>query len=230
MQGWTFVFDLDGTLIDTAPDLIRATNYIMQAEGLAPHPPATLRPTISFGARKLIIRGLEMHGHTRSRADIDALLARFLDYYADNIAVESRPFEALVDTLETLARSGARLAVCTNKVERLSRILLAQLRLDTHFAAITGRDTFPVCKPDPAHLTGAIEMAGGDRDRAIMIGDSEVDITTAKAAGIPVVAVTFGYPATPVEDLAPDAIIGHYGELEDVARRLIARGAAGNAT
>lgn len=210
MRDLTIVFDLDGTLIDTAPDLIHATNHVIVGEGLAPMPAEALRPWISHGARRLIEVGLAARGQNRTSAEVDVLLDRFLAYYEANIAVESRPFEGLLSVLDTAAAAGARLAVCTNKREYLSRMLLDQLALTPRFAAIAGRDTFQVCKPHPDHLFGAIRLAGGDPARAVMVGDSDVDVATAKAAGIPVVAVTFGYTSIPISELSADAVIDHY--------------------
>ena len=130
---------------------------------------------------------------------------------------------ACSEALDSLAARGARFAVCTNKQEGLSRKLLDALDITSRFAALAGRDTFPVCKPHPDHLFGAIRLAGGDAKHAVMIGDSDVDIATAKAANIPIVAVNFGYTDVPVADLAPDAIIGHYRELEGVIDGIRAR-------
>lgn len=210
MRDLTLVFDLDGTLVDTAPDLIHATNHVLRAEGVEPMPGEALRPWISYGARRLIEVGLSARGANRSTSEVDRMLDGFLAYYEANIAVESRPFDGLIDVLDAAARQGARLAVCTNKREHLSRQLLGELGMDRRFAAIAGRDTFPVCKPHPDHLTGAIRLAGGDPTRAVMVGDSDVDVATAKAAGIPVIAVTFGYTSIPIGELDADAVIDHY--------------------
>ncbi len=225
LNGWTLAFDLDGTLIDTAPDLIGAANHILGTLDLEPVPLDALRPTISFGSRNILIQALAMRGRRYPDAEIDALLERFLVYYEANIARHSRPFEQMVDCLERLSAGGARLVVCTNKLEHLSRRLLSELAVDGLFGAITGRDTFPVCKPDPGHLVGAIAKVGGDARRAIMVGDSEVDIATAKAAKVPVIAVTFGYPAVPVADLDPEAIVHHYSQMHAAVERLAAGGA-----
>lgn len=221
MRGWTFAFDLDGTLIDTAPDLIRATNHVMIRLDLEPVPESALRPQISYGSRHLIATGLKLRGVAKTEAEIDALLDVMLDYYGDNIAVASRPFEQMVATLESFAAEGAGLVVCTNKKEDLSRRLLGQLKLDHMFKEIAGRDTFPVCKPHPAHLTGVIDRVGGDPRRAVMIGDSDVDIETAKAARIPVVGVSFGYSVHPVETLGADVVIDHYRELDGAIRGIL---------
>ncbi len=223
MSPLTIVFDLDGTLVDTAPDLIRATNHVLGRAGLAPVPAHEIRPLVSFGSRRMIERGLELHGRTLSEAELDRLWREFLDYYADNIAVESQPYPMIETTLDQLLTAGMRLAVCTNKMEGLSRTLLTALGMSDRFATICGRDTFPVYKPHPDHLTGAITRAGGDAANAIMVGDSDTDLNTARAARIPFIGVTFGYTDVPMRDLRPDALIEHYSEfsaaLAQIARR-----------
>lgn len=220
MRDLTIVFDLDGTLVETAPDLVHATNHALSLCGLEPVAAEEIRPFISFGARAMIKKGLEVHGHRVSDALFETLFSSFLSYYADNIAVGSHVFPGLEECLERLSRRGARLAVCTNKREALSRKLLDALDLSKRFAALAGRDTFPVYKPHPDHLRGAVRLAGGDPQRAVMIGDSDVDVATAKAAGIPIIAVTFGYTDVPVHDLAPDAIIDHYRDLDAAVDRV----------
>ncbi len=223
MRGLTVVFDLDGTLIETAPDLLHAANHALNRIGVAPVAMAQIRPFISLGARAMIIEGLRLGGHVLSAAEIDELWGYFVAYYADNIAVESHAYPGLENALTGLSQAGATLAVCTNKQERLSRQLLDTLGLGARFAALAGRDTFAVCKPHPDHLLGTIRLAGGDRHRAIMIGDSDTDIKTARAAGIPVIAVPFGYTDIPVQDLAPDRIVDHYDDLEAAIRALLPR-------
>jgi len=223
MRDLTVAFDLDGTLVETAPDLIAATNHVLAAVDLAPVAPDLIRPSISFGAVAMIREGFRLHGREVPASDAAAHFERFLTYYTANIAATSHAFPGLEASLDRLAAQGAKLAVCTNKQAALSEQLLGDLRLRARFASLAGRDTFPVCKPHPDHLIGAIRMAGGDPKRAIMVGDSKTDIDTAKAAGIPVVAVTFGYTDVHVRELAPDAIIEHYDELIPAIERLIAR-------
>ncbi len=220
MQDLTVVFDLDGTLVDTAPDLVGATNHALADLGLPAVPAHLLRPWISFGARRMIIEALAHAESPRPDADVERLLDLFLGYYEANIARESRAFPGAVDAISALTAAGARLAVCTNKRESLSRALLTALDLDRHFHGLAGRDTFPVCKPHPDHLLGAIHLAGGNPARAVMIGDSDVDIRTAKAAHVPVVAVSFGYTAIPVAELGPDRVIDHYNALIPAIRDL----------
>lgn len=226
MQDLTVVFDLDGTLVDTAPDLVGATNHALAGIGLPPVTDTLLRPWISFGARRMIVEALRASDTIRSETEIDRLLAVFISHYEVNIARESRPYPGVVAAAEALRAEGARLAVCTNKRESLSRALLQALAIDTLFSGLAGRDTFPVCKPHPDHLFGAIRLAGGRADRAIMVGDSDVDIATAKAAAVPVVAVSFGYTAEPVANFAPDRIIDHYDGLVATIRGLHAPRAA----
>lgn len=220
MQNFTVVFDLDGTLVDTAPDLVGATNHALADLGLPAVGADILRPWISFGAQRMIVEALVHSGEPRPSSDVDRLLTLFLAYYEENIARESRPYPGVMDAIAALAAGGARLAVCTNKRESLSRSLLKALDLDRHFHGLAGRDTFPVCKPHPDHLLGAIRLAGGDPAHALMVGDSDVDIKTAKAAGVPVVAVSFGYTAIPVAELAPDCVIDHYHALIPAIRDL----------
>ena len=229
MQNATLVFDLDGTLVDTAPDLVAATNHALADLDLPPIPAETLRHAIGFGARRMIVEGLKQTGLTLPDAELDRLLALFLDYYEPNIARESRPFEGAVEVLERLKGEGARLAICTNKRLALAERLLPELRIDGLFAAIAGRDSFPVYKPHPDHLTGAVRMAGGDVRNAVMVGDTSIDIAAARAAVVPVIGCTFGYSDAPMDTLAPDAIITGYGELEPAVRALLANFSAGAA-
>lgn len=224
MHGLTVVFDLDGTLVETAPDLINATNHVMALAGLPPVEPGLVRPHISFGARAMISEALRLNGRSLPEPEVDRLLMRFLAHYSENIAVDSHAYPGLEAALTTLARQGARLAVCTNKQERLSRQLLEALGLASRFQGLAGRDTFPVCKPHPEHLRGAVRLAGGDVDDAIMVGDSDTDIRTASAAGIPVIAVPFGYSEVHVRHLAPDLVIEHYDELVPAVERVRGRG------
>lgn len=220
MQGLTVVFDLDGTLVETAPDLVHAVNHVMALKGLPPVDGAAIRPFISLGGRAMIEHALKLNGVTPTSGEADRLFGPFLAHYEANIAVASHCFPGLVDALDQLAARGARLAVCTNKQEHPSRLLLDALGIIGRFGAIAGRDTFPVYKPHPEHLRGAVRLAGGDPRRAVMVGDSATDIHTAKAAGVPVVAVPFGYTDVPVTELGPDCVIQHYDELLAAVARL----------
>ncbi len=223
MHNATLVFDLDGTLVDTAPDLIAATNHALADLSLPPVPAETLRHAIGFGARRMIEVGLKQTGVTLGEPDIDRLLVRFLAYYEPNIARESRPFEGAVAALEQFRSEGARLAVCTNKRLALAEQLLAELGVRDLFAAVAGRDSFPVHKPHPDHLIGTIASAGGDKAVAIMVGDTGIDIETARAAGVPSIGCTFGYSDVAVATYGPEAIIDTYAELDGAVRALLAR-------
>jgi phosphoglycolate phosphatase len=207
------VFDLDGTLVDTAPDLINALNFVLDREGLPPVPLHSARTMIGGGARRLIERGLELEGRSASLEEITRLTSDFVDHYAAHIADESRPFEGLESALDDLSARGYRFAVCTNKLEWLSKLLLDQLRLSSRFSAICGADTFGVSKPDPAILRQTIARAGGDLSSAIMVGDAGPDVGAARRAGIPVIGVGFGYTEIPIADLKPDRLIHHMSEL-----------------
>ncbi|MGE0849154.1 MAG: HAD family hydrolase [Hyphomicrobiaceae bacterium] len=221
LTGTTIVFDLDGTLVDTAPDLTSATNHALAMAGAAPVSVEELHPFIGRGSKAMIEAGLGFRGVSVSEDDSARLHKAFLEFYADNVAVDSRPFEGVGELLDQLVGAGARLAVCTNKYEALSRLLLVELELAGKFAAIAGRDTFSVCKPDPAHLTGTIALAGGRADRAVMVGDSEIDIATAVAAAIPSIGVTFGYTSRPVREFGPNAVIDHYREFPAALVRVL---------
>lgn len=214
----TIVFDLDGTLIDTAPDLISTLNIILAREGLPPVEYDSARRMIGGGAKAMIERALATEGRASSKAELDRLFAAFIEHYAAHIADHSRPFPQLEATLEHLADEGHRLAVCTNKLEWLSVRLLDMLQLTRHFAAVCGQDTFGVQKPDPRMLRLTIERAGGEPTRAIMVGDSGTDIRTSRAATVPVIAVDFGYSEVPIALLRPDRIIGSYADLPAAIR------------
>jgi len=209
----TVVFDLDGTLVDTAPDLIGALNFVLDREGLPAVPLKSARNMIGAGARKLIERGLEVEGRAASLQDITRLTRDFIDYYAAHIADTSRPFEGLEAALDDLEQRGYRFAVCTNKLEWLSKLLLDRLGLSGRFSAICGADTFGVSKPDPAILQQTIARAGGQVSAAIMVGDAGPDVGVARRAGIPVIGVEFGYTDVPIADLKPDRLIGHMKDL-----------------
>ena len=217
----TIAFDLDGTLVDTAPDLISALNFILDREGLPPVPLDAARNMIGAGARKLLERGLELEGRAASVWDIDRLTADFIAYYAAHIADASRPFEGLERALDDLAALGCRVAVCTNKLEWLSRRLLDELGLSRRFAAICGADTFGVSKPDPAILRQTIARAGGNPSSSIMVGDAGTDVGVARRAGVPVIGVTFGYTDIPMADLKPDRVIAHMRDLPAAVDELL---------
>jgi phosphoglycolate phosphatase len=216
----TAVFDLDGTLVDTASDLVAAVNRTLGTLRLSPTSAGILKPVVNSGARAMLEAGLLHHGVSKSAAEVDVLLDAFLADYGRNIAVESKPFPGAIAALERLKSAGSRLGVCTNKREHLARKLLKELKMDKLFNAITGRDTLPVHKPDPGHLIGTVILADGDLSHCVMIGDSEIDISTGRAAGIPVIGVGFGYSREPMAALKPDLILDHFDRLDDALARL----------
>ncbi len=218
----TVVFDLDGTLVDTAPDLIAALNYILAREGMPPVPLQSARMMIGAGARKLLERGLELDGRIVALEELDRLTRDFIAYYADHIADASRPFEGLESTLDDLAGRGYRFAVCTNKLEWLSKLLLDRLGLSARFAAICGADTFGIAKPDPAILRQTVARAGGEMASTVMVGDAGPDIGVARRASVPVIGVTFGYTEVPIAELKPDLVIGHMSDLPGAVETLMA--------
>ncbi len=214
------VFDLDGTLADTADDLLATLNFILTREGVPPVTGSQARRMVGMGARMLIKRGFENAGATIEPARLEELFHTFLEHYETNIAVHSRLFPGVEQALDRFEASGFAFAVCTNKIEKPSVKLLKALGVADRFRAICGQDTFSWWKPDPRALLSTIELAGGSPGRAVMVGDSKTDIDTAKAAGVPVVAVDFGYTDVHVSELGPDRIISHFDSLWEAVQLL----------
>jgi phosphoglycolate phosphatase len=222
LAGATIVFDLDGTLVDTAPDLVSTLNLLLAREGIAALPLGDARDMIGQGARALIARGFAAAGAPLDERKLSALFVDFIDHYLAHIADRSRPFPGVLAAMDSLAAEGARLAVCTNKRTDLSVALLDALDLTRRFAAIVGADAAPAAKPAAAHLITTIERAGGSVERAVMVGDSTSDAGTARAAGVPLVLVSFGYTDTPARELGADVLIDHFDELPAACRQLLA--------
>ncbi|TVV73003.1 phosphoglycolate phosphatase [Sphingomonas solaris] len=210
-------FDLDGTLADTAPDLTAALNHALGRLGRAAVPAESVRHMVGHGARALLQKGLAATGEV-DEALVEQGFPIFLEYYETNIAVGTKPFDGLEAALDTLASKGVKLAICTNKLESLGRRLVSALNWDDRFVAIVGGDTLPVRKPDPAPLFEAIARAGGGR--AAFVGDSITDTDTARAAGLPCVAVTFGFSDRPPAQLGASVLIDHFDELIPALERL----------
>jgi len=222
LAGATVVFDLDGTLVDTAPDLIGALNQVLHEQKLPPLPLSAARVMVGRGARALIEQGFAAAGEPLDAERTPALFDRFITVYRDRIADESRPFEGVLDALDVLAGAGAKLVVCTNKFTDLSLALLDALSMTSRFAAVVGADSAPAPKPDPRHLQTAIAAVGGRDDRALMVGDSASDIGAARAAKVMSVVVSFGYTEIPAANLGADHLIDHFAELPPLAERLLA--------
>jgi phosphoglycolate phosphatase len=217
------VFDLDGTLAETAPDIMRTLNVILTQEGLPALPLERARELVGAGARALIERGFRVSGQPLDDETLERLFEDFLLIYADDVASHSHLFDGVLAALDTLSEEGYALAVCTNKPILHTRLILDHFGIAGRFAAVAGRDSFPFHKPDPRHLTLTIEAAKADPDRAVMIGDSRTDIATARAAGIPTICVPFGYTDVPIETLKPDLIIPHFDALPEAVRQVLGR-------
>ena len=211
------VFDLDGTLVDTAPDLSAALNHVLRAAGGTPLALAEVRHMVGAGARALIERGIAANGSRLAGADRDEMLDLFLHHYEAHIADRSRPFPGAGALLERLRAAGVALGICTNKPQALTLALLDALDLRRHFAAIVGADAAPEKKPHPAHLECVLAGLGGDGP-AVMVGDSPTDVAAARAYGIPVIAVDYGYSPVPPAALGADALIADLAALAPLLR------------
>jgi len=222
LSGATIAFDLDGCLVDTAPDLIGTLNLILAEHNHRGLPLDAARTVVGHGARAMLARGFAAVGETPAPADMDRLFDHFIKLYVGRIAMASRPYPGVVEVLDQFAGAGATLVVCTNKRTDLSLALLDALDLTRRFAAVMGPDKAGAAKPDPRHLIAAIAAGGGSAAHALMVGDASTDVGAAKAAGVPVVAVSYGYSDVPPADLGADALIDHFADLPPIARRLLA--------
>jgi len=216
----TLVFDLDGTLAETAGDLIGALNFVLGDEGIEAVPVSAARSLLGAGGRALIKRGYARAGRELTETKLDALFAKFLEHYNAHIADNSWLFPGVEACLDACAGAGWRLAVCTNKFQHSSLLLLGKLGILDRFGFVCGQDTFGVGKPDPRPLRETVRAVGGEIGQAIMVGDSVTDILTARAAGTPVIAVDFGYTEVPVAELGPDRVISHFDALFGEAEAL----------
>ena len=213
-----FIFDLDGTLVDSAPDLSHALNHILQRLNRPAIPLEDVRHLTGRGARALIKRGLAVNGLDLTGQEIDHEMRHFLDYYRNNIAVETRAYPGARDLLKLLRERGAKIGLCTNKSEGLSRQLLAALDLTDYFDAVIGGDTLSVRKPHPDHVLGTIKAVGGSPEESLYFGDSETDFNACRAANVPIILVRFGYCDVPVESLGADGITDSYTDIIRLVR------------
>lgn len=211
------VFDLDGTLADSAPDLRAALNHTLRSLGRAEQNDAEVRAMIGNGVRMLLRRGLAASG-SASEEDVDRAYPIFMNFYAGHICDQTRPYPGVDAMLDAVAAGGVALALCTNKPEALARALVDALGWSYRFRAIVGGDTLPVRKPDPAPLLEAVRRAGGGR--AVLVGDSITDAQTAAAAGLPLVAVSFGYRDRPATALGAAAVIDSFADLPSALLRV----------
>lgn len=221
MQFRTAVFDLDGTLADTAADLIDTTNDLLKPYNLPPLGLAETRNLVGMGGRQLVRRAFEAAGRPVTDAEVEDLYPQFIEIYLGRLSRSSRLYDGVADVLDRLRAVGWILGVCTNKPIAPATELLGRLGIAGHFQCILGGDSLPVRKPDPAHLLGTVRGAGGVRERAVMVGDSENDLAAARAAGIPCVLMTYGYSPQPVERLRPDRLADRFEDLPDLFAELV---------
>ncbi|MEO0608483.1 MAG: HAD hydrolase-like protein [Pseudomonadota bacterium] len=227
--GWTLVFDLDGTLVETAPDLHAALNHTLATKGLGPVSLDSIRMMIGDGAKALIRKGLTHHQVTVDERDIEARLwPTFLEHYQAHITRFSQPFESCVDTLVGLRGDGANLVVCTNKAQDLAEQVLAGLGLDRHFSALIGGDALPFKKPDGRHILAAVAKGGGDEGRTIMIGDAWTDERAARDARLPFVFVSFGYGTLSDQPYDRLQSIDHWRDMRRALTHLATRFSPGD--
>ncbi len=215
------IFDLDGTLVDSALDLTASLNYVLKKAGRQAIDIEHVRNMVGQGARALIVKGFSHTGTLPTDSEIDVLLTEYLDYYFDHISAQTVLFDGLEEVLKSLKQQNIPMAVCTNKVSKLSNALLKNLEIDHYFSAVTCGDSFDFKKPDPRHLLKTCKMIGVDPSKAIMVGDSKIDIDTAIAANIPSIAVSFGYSEIAISALGADMVIDHYDQFMDAAAKLI---------
>ena len=217
------IFDLDGTLAHTAPDLVGTANDLFAERGFPPMPLSVAETTAGFGGKALIRAAFDYAKHPIDEREVDALYQPFLDRYAERIADESMLYDGVIETLDTLEARGWIVGVCTNKPEGLARTLLHRLDVLHRFVALVGADTLPVRKPDPVALLTTIERCGAEAHYSVMVGDTDTDRNTARNADIPCIMTSFGYSDTPVAEMEPEAVVDSFDEmveaLEAVRRR-----------
>lgn len=218
----TIVFDLDGTLVDSVPDLAGALDTLMQEKGLQAIGVDLARSLIGHGIPNLVRRALAERGQDWDETAGNLDIRRFTEIYGARVSQETRPYPEVETTLTLLHAQGWRMGVCTNKMERFARAIVDDLGLGRYFAVVAGPDTFKVGKPDPRHLTETARATGGG-EPVIFVGDSEVDIATGKAAGVPVIAMTYGYTKVPLAGLGADRLIDGFAELPEAIASILAR-------
>ncbi|MFK7901716.1 MAG: HAD-IA family hydrolase [Nitratireductor sp.] len=218
MDAYTIIFDLDGTLAHTGPDLLESLNHSIAPLGLEPLQISQLGHLVGHGSLAMIQRAFALSNVELSKENEAACQERFLEFYAKNIAKKTKLFDGSLSAIQALKND--KICVCTNKQEYLAKILLNELGITHLFSSITGGDSFEFRKPDPRHLFKTIELANGNKDKAIMIGDTITDTSAAQNANIPVIVVDFGYSDVPIESLGADAIISHFDELYEKIEKI----------
>jgi phosphoglycolate phosphatase len=217
------IFDLDGTLVDTAPDLLAATNAVLAAAGRTAIDPALLRHMVGFGAGSLITQAMAATGAPVAADALPGLVKLFIAHYRDHIADFSRPFPGVDATLKQLKADGAKLGILTNKPEELTGPLLEKLGLTAYFIAVYGAGRKPYTKPDPRIFRDVVhdlyaEAGGGGP--AVMIGDSITDLATAQAAAAPCILMSYGYTPVPARELGAALVLDDFAELPQALKKL----------
>jgi phosphoglycolate phosphatase len=218
MSEFLLLFDLDGTLVDTLPDLTNALNEALRERGHAPLLPQEVRPMIGDGMAMLLARGFAARGG--DRAEAEAMHGRFTEIYEASATANSHPYPGVAETLAALRRRGYRTAVATNKPQHATGAVLRGMGLADLFDGVAGGDRYAVRKPDPGHLWGLIDELGADRNRAAMIGDSENDAAAAHAAGLPLFLMRYGYARIDPAKLGADLVLDRFDELPAALDRL----------
>lgn len=222
LSGWTIVFDLDGTLVESAPDLHAALNHTLAQQGLGPIDISEIRHMIGDGAKALIRKGFHWHDQPVDEGLLDELLwPTFIDHYKNNICNLSHLYAGAQPVLDRLAASGAILAVCTNKAQDLAESVLAGLAIDHYFASTLGGDKAASKKPDGSHILEALTLASGQKERTIMVGDSPPDERAARDAGLPFIFVSFGYGSLSAEPAETTQSVDHWDEMECAINSII---------
>ncbi len=216
------IFDLDGTLVDSARDLTGALNHVLRLANRREIDISQVRNMVGDGAKALIVEGFTATGGLPDQEELDKILDSFLDYYLKNITKDTVIFPDALKVIQKLNEMDIPVGLCTNKAIKLTQRLMEECGLAPYFQAITGGDSFNFRKPDPRHITSTIKMMCADVENAVMVGDSGNDIIPAQEADIPVIAVSFGYTKTPLSELGPDIIINHYEDFFPALEKVMA--------
>lgn len=219
----SLLFDLDGTLVDTAPDLINALNHVFTEQGLSPVPSSLVRPYVGLGALAMLQQGFLYHGLEAEETHLQRAHGIFRSYYEGNICVESLAYNGVWDVIPALHKEGYRLSVCTNKPEYLAVDLLERLDLSKYFSAICGSDSVPNRKPHRDHLAITAERAGASLKHSVMVGDASPDVDGARNASIPIIGFDYGYSTIAMSELSPDILLSSFSDLPDALIRLSSR-------
>ena len=225
-QKFTVLFDLDGTLIDTAPDLMNAHNHVMQKFGYETKSTNEIRNLVGKGAASMIGKSLWNQARKELKKIDDErvkskMVDEFIDYYGKNIAVESKLIPGVLDFLKWCKNNNISMAVCTNKTEHLAVDLLKKIKVYDYFEYVAGHNTFDYCKPDPRHLTNVIEIIQGELNKSLMIGDSETDSESAKAAGLPFILLEDGYTDKSINEIYHNHLIKDFNGIELIINKYI---------